>query len=103
MQLSGLYSLRNLCAKIEYQGANVEGLLGQEGLKKLLAVAAEFKILVGFATGPNVSISNMLALCDGVQQVGFFLSKEPRMTTLYNDLLLGFAPDGSLQFSANSA
>ena len=102
MRLSGLYGLRNLCAKMEYQGANIEGLLGQEALRNLLTVAGEFKILVGFETGPSVSISNMLALCDGVQQVGFFLSKEPRMTTLYNDLVLGFVPDGSLRFSAKN-
>ena len=102
LRLSGLYGLRNLCSKMEYKGANVEGLIGQDSLKRLLTIAAEFKILVGFETGPGVSISNMLSLCDGVQQVGFFLTEVPRMTNVYNDLALGFHPDGSLHFSAKN-
>jgi hypothetical protein len=102
MRLSGLYALRSLSASMDYSVTNVATLLGQEDFNKLLAVAADWKMVVGCETGPNISIANMLALSDGIQQVGFMLAREKRPSTIYTELLVGFALDGSICFSAKN-
>jgi hypothetical protein len=102
MRLAGLYALRGLSSMIDYKVPDVGALLGEAELAKVLAIAADYNMLVGGETGPNFSVANMLALCDGIQQVGFILTKEKLTSTLYRELLLGFDPDGSLHFSAKN-
>lgn len=102
MQLAGLYALRGLSSMIDYRVPDVASLMGKAELEKVFAIADDYKMLVGCETGPNFSVANMLALCDGIQQVGFILTKEKHTSTLYKELLLGFDPDGSLHFSAKN-
>lgn len=102
MRLSGLYALRGLSATMDYKIPDIAALIGNEYYDKVLAVADQWKMVVGCETGPNISVSNMLALCDGIQQVGFILAREKRPSTIYTELLLGFAPDGSIHFSAKN-
>jgi len=101
-RLCGFYALRRQGAAIEYRGADLPTLLGQEAAKKLLDVASELKILVGFQTGPMVSISEMLSICDGIQEVSFQPARREVLTSMFGGLTLGFAPNGSLLFSAKN-